>query len=477
LSLGSDRFYLAGLSGAQQVTNDDALDQEMNALAQLQNVLFAVAAGNSGPTLQSVGNPADASQVLAVGASIADWDLAHAKADTAHGELGNIRPEAAAAGATGIAQFSSRGPSGDRLVKPDVTAPGVYVISAQAAMGGEVSATDAIHDNSFSTDPTYAILSGTSMAAPSAAGVAALVWSGYKAALGSDPAYYRLKAALANTAGTRAYEGSAVGLLSGIKAERLGMDPNQLFPLRDQTYVGVTGEGAGRVNAPAALQALTSGVTAYTPQTNLSDIRELQPSWSLDDVAPGEGRSQLFVLHGSPKLASKGATTFSVRSETEPPGVLSAPASWVTVPGTAVTTVANGDKLFKLRLTVPKTAKPGMYETTVVGTAQLGSGVTQQLRIPVQFFVPARVSSAGTSALEGPIWASDATDYTAVGFENPIGGIFTDWTDIPVRVPAGTTRIDLSVYDTAGKDHMDVFAFDSAGNEINSTVSADLLNE
>src|SRR5207244_12490978 len=111
---------------------DDVLDREMNALAHDDNVLFSVAAGNSGPVLESIGNPADASQVLAVGASIADWDLNHAREETAHGELGNIRPAAAAAGATGIAQFSSRGPSGDRLIKPDVTAPGVYVISAQA---------------------------------------------------------------------------------------------------------------------------------------------------------------------------------------------------------------------------------------------------------------------------------------------------------------------------------------------------------
>src|SRR5207249_10421981 len=60
LSLGGGRFYLAGASNASQVTNNDDLDREMNSLAQRENVLFSVAAGNSGPVLQSVGNPADA---------------------------------------------------------------------------------------------------------------------------------------------------------------------------------------------------------------------------------------------------------------------------------------------------------------------------------------------------------------------------------------------------------------------------------
>jgi subtilase family protein len=472
LSLGSGRFFFSPLSGAEQVTNADPETQLMNALAQLNNVLFTVSAGNSGPVLQSVGSPSVASQVLSVGASIADWDLNHPVGETAHGEFGNIRPEAAAAGATGIAQFSSVGPSGDRLIKPDVTAPGVYVVAPQSAQGAEVAAADVAHNHFYSADQSYAVLSGTSMAAPSAAGVAALVWSGYEAATGKDPAYYRLKAALANTAGTRAFEGSAAGLLSGIRAKFLGENLAETFPIRGPKYVGVTGEGAGRVNAPAALAALTRGVTMYSQQSGaLDDVRELQPSWSLDDVAPGETRTATFVLRGGPAMATSGRTTFAVQSEAEPPGVGQAKASWFTLPS-AVTTSKNGSTPFTLRVRVPSGTAPGMYEATILGTTKVtSSGATQTSRIPVQLFVPIR----GTS-LEGTVWAYDTTDYSVIGFENPLADIYTDWAEFPLRIPAGVTNVELSIYDVAGLDHMDVFAFNGSGQEIDSTVASDLLD-
>ena len=83
------------------------------------------------------------------------------------------------------------------------------------------------------------------------------------------------------------------------------------------------------------------------------------------------------------------------------------------------------------------------------------------------------VPTRAAYALEGPIWASGVTDYSAVGFENPLGDVYTDWTSIPLRLPAGTRQVALSVYDVAGKDQMDVFVFDDAGDEIDSTVSSD----
>ena len=132
ISLGGGPVYGAPLFTASQETDADPEAQLLDVLADKYNVLFSVAAGNAGPTLQSVGSPSTASQALSVGAAVTDFDLDHPTADTLHGMNGTVNPAAADAGRSAIATFSSRGPSGDRQIKPDVTAPGSYVVSLEA---------------------------------------------------------------------------------------------------------------------------------------------------------------------------------------------------------------------------------------------------------------------------------------------------------------------------------------------------------
>ena len=43
-----------------------------------------------------------------------------------------------------------------------------------------------------------------------------------------------------------------------------------------------------------------------------------------------------------------------------------------------------------------------------------------------------------------------------------------------MRIPAGTSQADFSVYDQAGTDHKDVFVFDDNEQEVDSTVSSNL---
>lgn len=102
------------------------------------NFVSVVAAGNAGPSSGSVGNPAVAKNVITVGACY-------------NGASENL------------ASFSSRGPTDDGVMKPDIVAPGVDVYSAKS---------DGIRD---SYNGGYQPMQGTSMSTPIVAGGTALI--------------------------------------------------------------------------------------------------------------------------------------------------------------------------------------------------------------------------------------------------------------------------------------------------------------
>ena len=105
--------------------------------AVVNDVLVVVAAGNSGPTMGTVSSPGISPYSLTVGA----LDSEHM-----------------------LANFSSRGPTEDLLMKPDISAPGVSILSTVPYSGAT------------SSSPTgYKQMSGTSMATPHVSGAAALL--------------------------------------------------------------------------------------------------------------------------------------------------------------------------------------------------------------------------------------------------------------------------------------------------------------
>lgn len=169
---GADVVNLSLGTGSAS-SGTDPLSRAVDRLTDSHDVLFVVAAGNTGPEASSVNGPGAAAAALTVGAVDKQDQLA---------------------------EFSSRGPvRSNQRIKPEITAPGMAIVAARAAggsdMGGEAEP----------VDDHYARASGTSMATPHVAGAAAIVAQQHP---DWDPT--ALKAALVGAAlpqdGSTAYE-------------------------------------------------------------------------------------------------------------------------------------------------------------------------------------------------------------------------------------------------------------------------------
>ncbi|HUQ78598.1 MAG TPA: S8 family serine peptidase [Patescibacteria group bacterium] len=523
LSLGSEARPTRLNSGQDA----DLVSLVVNRLAVRYGTLIVAAAGNSGPYIGSVlETPGSAAQALSVGATAKDWDLNHddtLSGDTCAGYRHPRSPSAADNDCRGgigtqgpsVAAFSSRGPSGDLWLRPDLVAPGYAIVSAQSSSGTALAGNDL--NLGTRTDPFYATASGTSMAAPTTAGSAALVLEAYRDAHGVDPSggsglaglraptHALLRAALMNTAGGGLEE--ARWILTTDAATRLTCPRDVLDPL-DPTYcifadlisgaiadslgsltlyevrngardpqVGPLAEGAGKLNIGRAIGAIRDGLVLYSAASGTgadagTGPRDFQGSWQVGSIAAGATNSQPFVVHAAPGVPAT-AVAFAFEGGAPSDGSRAIPSTWsVSLPATT-TVPAGGDALVTFRLTVPADAAPGVYTGAVL--ARTGTGTT--LRIPVFVAVgihdpdPAPANPPGPQAViasERDVYAKDDTLWPSGA--GAAAGATADWRVYPVDLGAGLGEARFAVVDAAaGDETYDLYVYDARLDLLAST--------
>ncbi|MEG2018057.1 MAG: S8 family serine peptidase [Clostridium sp.] len=230
-----------------------------------------------------------------------------------------------------LADFSSRGPSSDETIKPDITAPGVGIFSTYPEYIN--SPEDGID---YST--AYARIDGTSMAAPHVAGVAALMLQSNK-----DLTPEQIKVAMMNT------------------AEKLAQD------------YAVNAMGAGRINAYEAVHTdvaikVLDECQSFDENNNSIDIDYITGSMSFDRISKSEKDSKkemnLEVINSGNE-----EKTFNISVEFSGANVEAqdAKANGVTLELPTSVTVASGNNAaLKATIKVPAEAALGRYEGFVI---------------------------------------------------------------------------------------------------------------
>ena len=277
-----------------------------------RDLVVTMSAGNNGVDANrdgivdpgSINAPGTAKNVITIGASEGDRGsdyacdpsvggsctgqnhvFTYAEAFGASFAVNPLRDDPTAGNAQQMAAFSSRGPTADGRIKPDVVAPGTWILSGYADnFQPYYDSTPNPQNGAFQydgwgepLDDKYKYMGGTSMSAPLVAGAAAVVRDYFEKAYGHSATAALVKATLVNT---------AIDLLD---ENNDGLDDNA-FPIPN------IHEGWGRVDLAAATDgsrqfvdesiALTTGDTSSHTVTVDTSLRPLRVTLAWTD-APG----------------------------------------------------------------------------------------------------------------------------------------------------------------------------------------------
>ncbi|WP_246562128.1 S8 family serine peptidase [Streptomyces roseirectus] len=282
------------------------LNDGNNARAQLYTrlidtygVQLVIAAGNEGPGINTIGDPGLADKVISVGASISK--------ETWAANYGSQVTKKYA-----MLPFSSAGPREDGGFVPTLVAPGAAVNTMQTWSPGAPTA-----EAGYSLPAGYAMLQGTSMASPQAAGASALLLSAAKQR-GIELSPLTLRTALTSTA-------------------------------REIKGVPAHVQGAGLIRIVQAWDAIKKGATAhdYTVKAPVSTAL----SGALKEPGFGTG---IYDREGGLKVGEKRTYDVVVTRTSGPAKAVEHRVSLVTNDGTFKLL---GGKRVKLPLNTPVTLK------------------------------------------------------------------------------------------------------------------------
>ena len=308
-------------------------------------------------------------------------------------------------GGGGLADFSSRGPVyGTGAIKPEVTAPGVSVLSSVPA--------DTVAPETGDYSFAYARLSGTSMASPYVAGAAALLLQ-HNPRLTPDA----VKVSLMNTA----------------------------RPMPDK--VSVFDAGAGAIDPYAAVHTETSlQVPAKTPYVAMDGTRsELDHrTGALDLGVLPVGRSvrtekRLDLVNDS---GVKGRYEVGVAFTRGNGASGDARAAGITLSADdQVTSKPHGSTPVRTTLSVPADAPAGYYEGFVTLTPVQGAGL-HALRVPFGL----RVAESGFAEIDMTKPVISTNQFSDAG---SVGGGAANFN---LRMAGQLRSVDVFLTDTDGKD-------------------------
>jgi hypothetical protein len=243
-----------------------------------QQLAVVFAAGNSGPSENTVGSPGSAKNVITVGAS----------ENVRQTGTAGCGGDAGADSANDIASFSSRGPvnpgGGDGRAKPDIVAPGTRI---QAGIPQSNYFGNSVCAPFFPAGQTlYSWSSGTSHSTPAIAGGAALIYQDFLNKGMEAPSPAMIKAALMNSASYLTGAGAGGSLPSNVQgmglvnlgrafdgAPRLLTDQTRMLGSSGETY-NVTGTVASSSQPFRVTLAWTDapGSTTGAPWVNNLDL-------------------------------------------------------------------------------------------------------------------------------------------------------------------------------------------------------------